>query len=83
MFRMFRVMHRMLLGVMLGRMVFMVLGMQLVAIGQLRMVSRQLIVTCLMRGMRLAVMMGGGFEVMGGLFVMIMLGHFEVSSCNQ
>jgi hypothetical protein len=83
MFRMLGVMHRMLLGVTLRGVLFMLISMQLVAVGQLRMMSGQLIVTFLMRGVGLAVMMGSGFEVMGGFFVMIVLGHGGVSSCNE
>jgi hypothetical protein len=59
----------------LGGMLLMLIGMQLMAVGQLGMVGGLLIVAVVMGAMRLAVMLGGGFEMLGGLFVVIVLGH--------
>jgi len=68
---MFRVMLRMMLGGM-----FMVFeGVQLVAMGHLRMMGRGFMIVFVMRLMGIAMMLGGGFEMQGGLFVVVMLRH--------
>jgi len=68
-------MFRVVLRMMLRGMLMVIDGMQLVAMGHLRMMGSGLMIVFVMRLMGLAMMMGGGFEMQGGLFVVIMLGH--------
>ena len=68
-------MFRVVLRMMLRGMLMVIDGMQLVAMGHLRMMGSGLMIVFVMRLMGLAMMMGGGFEMQGGLFVVVMLRH--------
>jgi hypothetical protein len=74
---MIRVMLGMRHGVMLGRMMMMLFGMQFMAMSLLGMVGFGLMVILVMRLVGFTVMVGGGFQMMGGFFVMVMLGHLS------
>jgi hypothetical protein len=75
---MVRMMGRMRRRVVLGRVVVMLLGMQLVAVGLLGMVGFRLVLAVMVGLVGLAMMVGGGFQMMRGFFVMIVLGHLEL-----
>lgn len=76
MIRMVRMMLGMRHRMMLGRMAVKLFGMQFVAMRLLSVMRFGLMVIFVMRLVGLTVMMSGGFQMMGGFFVMIMLGHF-------
>jgi hypothetical protein len=60
-------------------MVLMFVGMQTVAVRHLRMMGGRFVVAVLMGLVSFAMMMGRGFQMEGGFFMMIMLGHGCVS----
>jgi len=62
-------------GVMLGSMVMMIFGMQLMAVSQLGMVCFGVVIFFVVRLVGLAVVVSGGFQMMGSFFMMIMLRH--------
>jgi len=72
---MFRVKFRMLLGMLPGGLFLMFIRMQLVAMRQMRVMSGGFVILFLMGLVRFAMMMGSRFKMLGGLFMMIMLGH--------
>jgi hypothetical protein len=74
---MVRVMLGMLHRVVLGRMVMMFFSLQFMTVGLLGVMRFGLMVVFLMRPMGFPMMVGGGIQMMGGLFVMIMLRHLS------
>ncbi len=76
---MLRMMRRVGFGVMLSRMLMMLGGMQVVALRQLTVMGRRVIVAFVVSFMSFAMMMRGRFEMMGGFLVMIVLRHCRYS----
>ncbi len=74
-------MVRMMLGMPQGmafrRKMMMLFGMQFVTVSLLGVVRFGLMVVFVMGLVGLTVMMRGGFQMMGGFFVMVVLRHFS------
>jgi hypothetical protein len=70
-------MFGMQLGVMLAGLVMMALGVQLMAMGDLRVMGGGGVIALLQGGMGGTMMMRRGFQMMGGLLVMIVIRHVK------